>query len=211
MNDEEHAVGMMAVAEPGVTPGTVSLALGPAVELDELDREVVGAITAGEGRRALALCARYHGSAVGRLCLALVGSQAEADDLAQETLLTAYDGFSDYRGEGSVRAWLLGIARRKCARHIERRGRREARLRLIHDSERGAASDELLAHHRRAEAARAALEQVRPSEREALVLRYVSELSYRDVGAACGIDEATARKRVSRGIARMRALIAGED
>jgi len=48
---------------------------------------------------------------------------------------------------------------------------------------------------------------VRPTEREALLLRYGAELSFREVGEAVGVDEATARKRVSRALARLRELV----
>jgi len=37
-----------------------------------------------------------------------------------------------------------------------------------------------------------------------LILRYAGGLSFREVAAACGIDEAAARKRVSRAHARLR-------
>ena len=36
--------------------------------------------------------------------------------------------------------------------------------------------------------------------REAVLLRYESDLSFKEVGVACGIDEAAARKRVSRAL-----------
>ena len=168
------------------------------------DQEIAQALASTDHRLALSLCARHHGAAVGRLCMALVGTQAEAEDLAQETLLAAHDAFGDFRGEGSIRAWLFGIARKKCARHLERRVRRESRLRLVHDATRADAADEQFHRRQRAEQARAALEQIRPSEREAVVLRYAAELSFREVGEACGIDEAAARKRVSRALARLR-------
>ena len=58
--------------------------------------------------------------------------------------------------------------------------------------------------------ARLLLGEIRPTEREALVLRYAAELSFREVAQACGIDEAAARKRVSRGLLRLRTLL-GED
>ncbi len=216
--------GAMAVAAGAVAPGPGLEPAGagvlPAAERldgdeDRLgadgERSILQAIAVGDHRGALSLCARYHGPAVGRLCMALVGSQAEADDLAQETLLTAHDGFAAFRGEGSLRAWLFGIARRKCARAVERRVRREARLRLVHDSDRAPPTDELIARRRRAERARAALDAVRPTEREALVLRFVSELSYREVAEACGIDEVAARKRVSRAITRLRAALAEDE
>lgn len=174
------------------------------------DEEILAALRAGDHRLALALCARHHGAALGRLCMALIGSAAETDDLVQETLLDAHAGFGGYRAEASMRAWLLTIARRKCARHLERTTRRQAKLRLVHDSERGDA-EELIQARERAERARTALSRIRPSEREALVLRFVGDLSYREVGDACGIDEAAARKRVSRAIAKLREAVGARE
>src|SRR5215207_489738 len=73
-------------------------------------------IRGGDYRAAVGACAREHGPAVGRLCMAWLGSQAEAEEAAQETLLAAFDAMAAYRAEGTVRSWLFGIARRVCAR-----------------------------------------------------------------------------------------------
>lgn len=167
------------------------------------DRDIVVAIQRGDRRGALALCARLHGASLGRLCMALLGSHAEADDAVQETLLAAHAGFDDFRSDGSLRAWLFGIARRRCARVRERRGA----VKAADDAADERTADDLLEVRRRAEHARELLERVRPTEREALVLRYGGELSFREVGEAVGIDEATARKRVSRALARLRELV----
>jgi RNA polymerase sigma-70 factor (ECF subfamily) len=175
------------------------------------DRAIGEAIEGGDHRTALTLCARHHGASIGRLCMAMVGSSSEADDLVQETLLDAHAGFAGFRGDGSVRAWLLAIARRKCARHLERTARRQSRLRLVHDSDRGDSTEEMIERRRRAERARTALSTIRPSEREALVLRYASELSFREVGVACGVEEATARKRVSRALAKLRDAMGSKE
>ena len=157
----------------------------------------------GHHREALAACVRTHGAVLGRLCMALLGSQAEADDAVQETLLAAHAGFEDFRSDGSLRAWLFGIARRRCARVKERRGT----VKSGSDGADERTADDLLEVRRRAERARDLLERVRPTEREALLLRYEGELSFREVGEAVGIDEATARKRVSRALARLRELV----
>jgi RNA polymerase sigma-70 factor, ECF subfamily len=174
------------------------------VEGDPL-AELIGA---GRHREAIARCAREHGPALGRMCMALLGSQAEAEEAVQEALLAAHDGFSGFRGESTVRAWLFGIARRMCARRLEVRIRRDRRLRLVHDAEaEPALPDEEVERRRAAARIREALEQLRPSDREAVVLRYQAGLSYREIGAACGIDEAAARKRTSRGLGRLRTLL----
>lgn len=179
----------------------------------DVEEAIKKALDASDRRAALLLCARHYGPTIGRLCMAMVGSQADAEDLTQETLLDAHAGFDSWRREGPVRAWLLAIARRKCARHIEKKVRRTARLRLVHDAntEPGASSAEReILLKQRAERARAALEAVRPSEREALLLRYAAGLSFDEVGLACGIDAAAARKRVSRAIAYLRETLREE-
>lgn len=170
------------------------------------------ALASGDHRGAVALCARVHGAALGRLCMSFLGAQAEADEALQETLLAAFDAMKQYRGEGSVRAWLFGIARRVCARRVETRARREHKLRLVHAEAPGAQGlDDALAARRDAERVRHALEQLKPSERDAVVLRYERELSFREVATACGIDEAAARKRVGRALDRLRTLLGTES
>jgi RNA polymerase sigma-70 factor (ECF subfamily) len=72
-------------------------------------------------------------------------------------------------------------------------------------------AEDLLLEKHRAERARAALEEIRPTEREALLLRYQAGLSYQAIAAVCAVDEAAARKRVSRGLWRLRSLLAGSD
>lgn len=165
---------------------------------------IEGLIAEGAYREAIARCAQAYAIALGKLCMAFTGSQAESEELVQETLIAAFDAFPNYRAEGSVRAWLFGIARRICGRHTEMRARREAKLRLVHDSRRGADASELVAMRERAERARAALAKLKPSEREAVVLRFEAGLSFRELAIACGVDEAAARKRVSRALARLR-------
>ena len=180
------------------------MAEGAIVIAEPDEGPVEAAVRRREHAAALALCAREHGAAIGRLCMALVGSQADAEDLTQETLLAAHDAFDSWRGEGSIRSWLFGIARRKCARHLEGRTAGRARLELLREEAPAPDPADTASERQLAERARAALSQVKPSEREALILRYAGGLSFREVAAACGIDEAAARKRVSRAHARLR-------
>ena len=56
--------------------------------------------------------------AVFRAALACVGSPAEADDVAQEAFVTAFQKIEGFRGEASFRTWLLSITWRKA---IDRR------------------------------------------------------------------------------------------
>ena len=161
-------------------------------------------IQQGAFRDAVALCAREHGAALGRLCMALLGDQALAEEVSQETLIAAHDAMKAYRAEGSIRAWLFGIARRKCARKIETMVRRRGKLHLIPGGEDGSLPDDVYERRMRATKVRSALEGLKPSERDVVLLRYEGGLSYREIAFAVGIDEAAARKRTSRALGRLR-------
>jgi RNA polymerase sigma-70 factor, ECF subfamily len=176
------------------------------------DREILQALVQGDRRRALALCVQQHGPSIGRLCMAMLGSQTDADDVTQDTLLAAHQSFGEFRQDGTLRGWLLGIARNKCLQQLEKHRRRGARLRLVIASDAGAqpAGEQELMARRRAEEARSLLTRVRPSDRDALLLRYCGELSFKEVAAACGIEEATARKRVSRALLALRSTLGKE-
>jgi RNA polymerase sigma-70 factor (ECF subfamily) len=173
------------------------------------DSEIIAALARKDRERAAELLLADHAPAIGRICMALLGSQGESEDALQETLLAALDGLEAYRADGTLRAWLASVARRRCARRLTERSRERDAKQLLSAGETAseASSGERLSMARRA---RLLLEDIRPSEREALVLRFAAELSFREVGEACGIDEAAARKRVSRGLARLRTLL-GED
>src|SRR6188472_2721511 len=82
--------------------------------------------------------------AVFRAALAAVGNAAEADDVAQETFVTAYRKLAGFRGEAAFRTWLLSIAWRKA---IDRRKSLTRWLRLAgksdFDDEHGDAFDRI--------------------------------------------------------------------
>ena len=176
------------------------------------DDPIAGFISRGEYKQAVTLCVDTHGGSIGRLCMALLGSQQDAEEALQETLLAAHKSMPSYRGEGTVRAWLFGIARRQCARHIEKNKRHRGHLSVVPETVQSDDSPQLnVADREQIRCVRSALATLKPSEREALLLRYQGELSYREIGGVCGIDEATARKRASRGLARLRKTLSAEE
>lgn len=179
---------------------------------DEGDVDVIGPLVSGrQYREAIAACAGEHGAVLGRLCMALLGSQADADEAVQETLLRAHRGMASYRAEGSVKAWLCGIARHVCVHVLETRRRGREVQELAPAEHEAPEARDVIASRQRARVIRQALDYLKPSEREALVLRYVADLSHRELAATLQLDEATARKRISRALARLRAVIPDQE
>jgi RNA polymerase sigma-70 factor, ECF subfamily len=140
----ESEMSRDAEVAPVATPGE------PVDPTEQLIRD-------GSHREAAGRCAREHGAVLGRLCMALLGRQADAEEALQETLLQAYRGMAAYRADGTVRAWLFGIARRVCARRLEARVGGERRLALVHDADQGALPDALVEAAQRAMRLRRAL------------------------------------------------------
>lgn len=169
---------------------------------------IVALVHEGRHRDAIGACAQTHGAILGRLCMALLGSQADADEATQETLLRAHRGMATYRAEGSIKAWLCGIARHVCAHMLETRRKHRELLEIVPSTDE---ARDVFAQRRRSRALREALDKLKPSEREALVLRFVADLSHREIAAACNLDEPTARKRISRALARLRTVMPDQE
>ena len=103
------------------------------------DRDVIQAVASGE-RDAFALLVERHAASVRRLAVAMTANEATADDVAQEVFVAAWRSAAKFRGDGSVRGWLLTIARNAARRTARRRSgepkrgrgtRRARRLRRV--------------------------------------------------------------------------------
>lgn len=83
----------------------------------QLDRELLQRSSEGDRQAFLEFAAR-HQSAVLRFCRALAESAEDAEDILQETFLTAWRRAGTFEGRGSARSWLFTVARRKFYRTV---------------------------------------------------------------------------------------------
>lgn len=65
------------------------------------------------------LVRQYHGT-VYRLALRLLRNRDDAQEVAQESFLSAYEGLAGYKARGSLQSWLLSIAYRKAVDRLRR-------------------------------------------------------------------------------------------
>jgi RNA polymerase sigma-70 factor (ECF subfamily) len=136
---------------------------------------------------------RTHYAAVWTLCRALV-DQDVADDLAQETFMRAGRTLADFRGDSSVRAWLLTIARRACIDELRRRSRQARRDQQLADLGRSAAARPPGA----AIEVRDLITRLDPDRRTAFALTQLLGLSYAEAAHVCECPVGTIRSRVAR-------------
>jgi RNA polymerase sigma factor (sigma-70 family) len=148
-----------------------------------------------------------HERAVFRYLYRRTGNAEVAADLCAETFAAALLSSRRYRsGPQPAVAWLFGIARNVLGRSLER-GRVENRARRRLGMPRVEIDDGTMATLDRLHAGQRlgdALAHLPEHERAAVLARVVDEREYARIAADLRVSEALVRKRVSRGLARMK-------
>ncbi len=145
----------------------------------------------------------------GVLC-AMLASPEVAEEVVQDAFHAVWRAVRSYREErGSVRTWLLAIARNAAIDWRRTRGRREARERPL-DEAVDTRVEETLERTLRSANVREALAALPPEQREVLVLAFFSGLSQTEIAARTGVPLGTVKGRARLGMARLRKALAGE-
>ncbi|HEY1381241.1 MAG TPA: sigma-70 family RNA polymerase sigma factor [Gemmataceae bacterium] len=129
----------------------------------------------------------------------------DAEDVVQEAYLRAFRSSGGFRG-GDGRAWFLAIVRNTCLTWL--RQNRPAAPTVPFDEARHGGP----AHSDRpvdGEALGLALEELPAEFREAVVLRELEGLSYKEIAAVTGVPIGTVMSRLSRGRDLLRRALAG--
>jgi len=137
----------------------------------------------------------------------LVGDEALADDLLQETLIRMAGGLGGFAGRASVKTWAFSIATRTAADHFRKP---QSRLRLVDISEAeevpdGALlADERLVVDEMNGCVRQVIDSLSEDYRAALVLHALEGLSAEQTAEICGCSLAAAKIRIHRARERLR-------
>jgi RNA polymerase sigma-70 factor, ECF subfamily len=147
---------------------------------------------------AMAAFYREHGQVVLGQVLLVVGERVLAEEVVQDTMLAVWRGAGSFRGESSVRSWVIGIARRRARDRL--RGRR---LRVMDDAvlagQPGSGPGPEVMALDRAELAEvtAAIRELAASHREVLGLVFGSGLSLPEVAGVLEIPVGTVKSRLT--------------
>jgi RNA polymerase sigma factor (sigma-70 family) len=150
-----------------------------------------------------------HQQAMRTFLRRLIGNAAEADDIAQDTFLTAWTQVRSFRGETSVRSWLCGIAWRK-AKFAQRSWVRRRLRDAVHHEQMSAPGSTGTPIEDRL-AVRQALLALPLEQRAAVTLCLVCGCSHSEASAIIGAPLGTVKSHVSRGRERLRRALEGKS
>jgi RNA polymerase sigma-70 factor (ECF subfamily) len=211
---------MIAATPAGHSAGTAAWrsiirehALGSAASIEVPDDlEIVRAVLAGN-REAFRPLVDRESAAVVRICYRVLGDAHEAEDVAQETFVTAYRSLASWRGDGPFGAWLARIAMRLAIRHAGRR-KAVAWARPIAEitgdplgaveASAGIGPEQAALRAERATATRRALASLDEPYREVVALRFFGERSLEEIAILTGRPLNTVKTHLRRGLLRLR-------
>jgi RNA polymerase sigma-70 factor (ECF subfamily) len=180
------------------------------VAFTEVDEKLlVHAYQAGD-ERAFDTIVRTQYNALYAHALRRLSQHEAAEDAVQDTLLRAYRALPNLDGDLALRAWLHRILTNVCHDEGNRRRRQhglEEKVAALPVETAEDPVDEAVLHDT-VRVMTEALKDLPESYREALVLRYVDGLSFRDVAEVTGTTEENARARVHRGRVALHKIMA---
>ena len=167
-----------------------------------------------EVRSLTELYQRYSGS-VFHYLLGLSGDRPLADELTGETFYRAVLSLDGFRGEASVKTWLLRIARNLYLRRLEREQRTTSLQELEEQgvffaAERSEPEAELL-RRERSEAIRRSLEALSESDRSILLLSARERMTCRQISEVLGISVSAVKVRLYRARRRLVSALGVEE
>lgn len=136
-----------------------------------------------------------HGASLLKFCLAQAGS-GHGEDVFQETMISALRAYNTIRDPGAVKAWLFSIAARKAIDAHRATARAPVPMAEIDVPEHTPAFSDLEIWDE--------VGRLPEKQRQSVTLRFLADLSHREIAEAMQISEAAARRNVFEGLKRLR-------
>jgi RNA polymerase sigma factor (sigma-70 family) len=146
-----------------------------------------------------------HLDAAYNLARWLTRNDQDAEDVAQEACLRAMRFFDGFHG-GSIRPWLLTIVRNTYLTWL-RKNKTEETAPLDEIESAASNPEELLLGQVDGAALRRALDALPSEYREAIVLRELEEMSYKEIASVAGVPIGTVMSRLARARRRLQELL----
>ena len=184
-------------------------ATGTSRALDS-DSQLVERCLAGE-QAAWEDLVKTHTRRVYSICYRFTNRDNEAQDLTQDVFLRIFKTLASFRaGEGSFTVWLTRLTRNLLIDHYRRTKLErvtdpiEDQLPILEEKTAlHARTDGMLAGREASELLQSGLQKLSPELREAVILRDLEELEYKEIAKVLDVPEGTVKSRLNRGRAEL--------
>ena len=172
---------------------------------------IVARLARGDTSAVGELYDRHH-AAVRAFAKRLVGDASSAEDLVHDVFVALPKAIAGYRGDSSLRTFLIGIAVNHARHHVRSAARRRKSLERLGTEPLAHSADPEHDARRRelAQLLTRALDDLSIDHRVAFVLCEVEERTSREVAEIIGVPEATVRTRLFHAKKKLRALLETE-
>lgn len=207
----------------GSPAGVPARALGARAEVRPLEinwSQVVRRCMDGDSGAWADLVREHHRRVYG-LCYRFTGNAADAEDLTQDVFLKIYSNLTSFDvARGSLQVWITTMTRNLLVDNFRRTRNQRATGSLdegwgeteeLRPVDRlmaaGPSPHESAAQKELAKMVQGALAKVSPELREAVILRDLQDMDYKEIAQVLGIPEGTVKSRISRGRAELARLL----
>ncbi len=172
------------------------------------DREIIDKVLNGNPDLFRLLVERYK-NPVAAIIKGMLGDCPEAEDVGQETFIRLYYSLSEFRGEASLKTYLIRIAMNLSLNELKRRKRINKSTVNIESGVRINFTDEITVHERAEikEMIQKAVEKLDPRQRSVFTLRVVEGYSTKETAEILKIPLGTVLSRLARAMEEMRELV----
>jgi RNA polymerase sigma-70 factor (ECF subfamily) len=143
-----------------------------------------------------------HAASLLRYALHLEGEKARAEDLVQDTLMSAWRKFHQFEQGTNCKAWLFKILKNLHSKHAQRT-RSKPEVSFQGDEPRFAMPEQISANQQ----VREAFARITPEHQEVLQLAVVEGFGIREVAEVLQVPEGTVMSRLSRARASLRSVL----
>jgi RNA polymerase sigma-70 factor (ECF subfamily) len=179
------------------------------------DSKLIARILKGDEEAFDILVKGYEGT-VRSILYRLAGNAGDAEDLAQETFIKVYQHLPKFRGDSSLKTWILRIATNLTRDMLRKRSRRPTPIPLQSTDQESLPTasherpDLQLSLKEKTQAAAAALEQLPFKQRACLLMKTIGDMTYREIAQVLGTSPNSAKANAHVARRRLIAML-GEE
>jgi len=181
--------------------------------LQEQERTLVNRCLQGDASAWETMVSSYT-RRIGSLVYRYSRRREEVEDLTQEILLRVYRNLNTFRADtGNLNNWVVSVGRNLIIDHLRQRkhypqsgGSQELETLNLKDDQ-GPTPEGNVELAEACRLLRHSLRMLSPELQEAVVLRYLKEMSYDEIARQLGVPNGTVKSRINRGRAKLAGLL----